>query len=221
MDDDYFFTQKFTFKCRNESDMCLGGEAEFGSVSPMANLSVSRPGSFLSLDRLRVKSDGRVLAEVSLKTSEFSKRTVSAEDGRQEPGKPQPSFGKLGCQIKVPDTLTCNADIDVVNGPILRGSAVYVYNQVLAIGTQAVINTRLEESPKDFAPEVTDLGMSIAYQGPNWSLAVKSLDVFGGIKLEYLQKIPPKLAIGSSIMYNFQQGQQKAQQKLAFGVEYK
>ena len=73
-------------------------------------------------------------------------------------------------------------------------------------------------------PELSELNMAVAYKGPNWNIAIKSFDVFGGLKIEYLQKLPPKLSIGSSILYNFnthlKQGQQKVQQKLLFGLQY-
>ncbi len=154
-----------------------------------------------------------------MKTSDYSKFTVSAEDGRQEPGKPQTSFGKLGCEIKYPKSLTCNADIDVVNGPILKGAAVYTYGSDLSFGAEAVINSHLEE-PR--SPELSDINVAFAYKSSNWNIAIKSVDLLHGLKIKYLQKLPSKLSIGSSVLYNFNSraAQTKTHQRLLFGLQY-
>jgi hypothetical protein len=88
-------------------------------------------------------------------------------------------------------------------------------------GAEAVINSHLEVP---HLPELSDLNVALAYKGPNWDIAVKSFDIFSGLKVEYLQKLPSKLSIGTSVLYNFnphlKQGQQKTHQKLLFGLQY-
>jgi hypothetical protein len=113
-------------------------------------ITAKRLGNILSLDKLRVKSDGRLLAEVSLKTSSLSKFTMSAEDGRQEPGKPIQSFGKLGIEFTLPN-ISIDADVDVVNGPLLRTSALYKYGRY-KFGGEALVNSHIEDS--DQPPEI-------------------------------------------------------------------
>ncbi len=66
-EENFFFTQKYTFKCKNDSEACIGGATEFGSIAPIANIYLSLVRPNLSLDKLQVKSDGRLLVEASLK----------------------------------------------------------------------------------------------------------------------------------------------------------
>lgn len=214
LEEDFFFSQKFQFKAKNQSDFVVTGEADFGSRGPMANLSLFRKGSILSLDKLRIKSDGRILAEASLKTSDISTFTVSAEDGRQEPGKPLQSFGKLGVEIRSP-TIMAQADVDVVNGPLLKGSFVYSLFKNLSFGAETLVNTHLEE--RNSYPELTDLNFGVAYSGPNWNLAARTTDTIGTMRFGYLQSISQRLTVGALLIYRLKANAQK----LVFGAEYR
>lgn len=82
-DDDYVYSKHLRVKVRNESKFVVATEGELSGKGTLANITFSREGLPLSLDKLRIKSDGRILAEASLYTSPISKFTVSAEDGRQ------------------------------------------------------------------------------------------------------------------------------------------
>lgn len=80
--------------------------------------------SGISLDKLEFKTDGRILGEASLDVDSKLKLWVSAEDGRQDVGKPIKSHGKLGVEYVSPGVLVAQSDVDVVNGPTVNGSAV-------------------------------------------------------------------------------------------------
>ena len=200
-------------KTKNESDLLWVTEGELSSKGAMASVSASKQGTTLSLDKFRVKSDGRVLIEASLLTSKASKFTMKAEDGRQEPGKPLQSFGKLGCELKT-SSAYATADIDVVNGPIFRSSVVYNYNSSLSLGGGAVVNTHLEE--RDQSAELTDISMAVSYKGPDWNLTTKTLNSFGLLRLSYYHNVSPKLTVGSQLDYRIKGNSQK----LSLGANY-
>jgi hypothetical protein len=208
LDDDYFYYPKLRVKTTNESDLSWIAEGELTTRGVHASMSAIRKGTSLSLDKIRVKSDGRVLAEASLKTSDITKFSVSAEDGRQEPGKPLQSFGKLGCEIKFPN-LSLTGDVDVVNGPILRSSFLYNYGRSLSIGAETMVNTHLEE--KGQGPEVIDMNVGIVYTGPSWSLSAKTAESLGSLQVSYFHSSSPKLTIGSQLDYRLKSNSQRLQ----------
>jgi Eukaryotic porin len=213
LEEDYFYSQRLKIQTKNASDLLWVTEGELSSKGATASISASRKGSTLSLDKFRVKSDGRVLIEASLITSKASKFTMKAEDGRQEPGKPLQSFGKLGCEFKMPSTYA-TADIDVVNGPIFKSSIVYNFSPSISFGGGTVVNTHLEE--KNQSPELTDFSMAASYKGPDWNLTGKTLDSFGLLRLSYLHSVSPKLTVGSQLDYRIKGNSQK----LSVGAKY-
>lgn len=213
-EEDYFYTQKLSVKTTNQSELVWLTEGELSSKGgASAAVTASRKGSSLSLDKLRIKSDGRILVEASVASSATTKLTMSAEDGRQEPGKPLQSFGKLGFEMKSSKTNVV-ADIDVVNGPIFRSSMLHKYNSNVQLGGELVINTRFEE--KDQNPEFSsDFGIS--YNGPGWNISSKTLDNLGTLRLSYLHQISPKLELGSQLDYRIKGNSQK----ISIGSKFK
>ncbi len=202
------------FKSTNSSQYCLSGEASFSPHKiPVASLSVNKIGPIFSLDKLRVKSDGRILAEASLKASSISKFTLSTEDGRQEPGKPLQSFGKIGIEVNTPK-VQADASIDVVNGPVLQGSILYGYKD-FKIGGEAMINTHAED--KDQSPELSNIDIGLSYTGPNWSAMGKTTDMMENVRLNYVQTVSPKLTVAAQVDYHLKLNSQR----LAIGSEYK
>lgn len=87
LEDNYVFVNKLEIKSKNKSNAIITSE---GEISNKGNVNSSIVASYIGnsfiLDKLRVKSDGRITMEAALKTSASTKFTVSAEDGRQEPG---------------------------------------------------------------------------------------------------------------------------------------
>jgi len=216
LENDYFYCQKLKVKTTNASLLSWFTEGELGGKGAVASTTVTCKGSSLSLDKLRVKSDGRVLMEASLLTSNHTKFTMCAEDGRQEPGKPLQSFGKLGCEFKIPGAAhggTVASDIDVVNGPIFRSSFLYNYSPAVKLGGEVVVNTRLEE--KD-APELMDVNVGASYDGPGWNLTGKTMDSLGTLRLAYTHAVSPKLTLASQLDYRIK----GSSQKLSVGSRY-
>lgn len=212
-EDDYFSGQRLKFQAKNESDITVSGEAELGQQKvPLTVLTIKRPGILLSLDKLRMKSDGRLLAEVSLKTSDYFKLTMSAEDGRQEPGRPIQSFGKVGVELTFPK-LNLDADLDVVNGPLLRTSALYNHGNY-KVGGETLINTNIEFA--DQSPEMTDFNVGFAYIGKRWTLVGRTTNLLSNMRLSYLHDISPKLLLAAQVDYHLKSNSQK----IAVGTNY-
>ena len=213
LEDDYFHTQRLSIKTINESQLCWLTEGELSSKGINASISASRKGSNLSLDKLRVKSDGRICFEASLQTSGITKFTISGEDGRQEAGKPLQGFGKLGCEVRT-SSVSGTADIDVVNGPLFRSDFLYNY-KLFSAGVEVAVNSRFEE--KDIAPEVSDINIGFAYRGPSWNLSAKTLDTFGSLRISYLHTISPALSVGTRLDYRLKGNSQK----ISIGTNYR
>jgi hypothetical protein len=206
LEDDYFFNPRLKIKTTNASQLTWVTEGELNSKGASASISAIKKGPTLSLDKLRVKSDGRVLAEASLKTNQYTKFTVSAEDGRQEPGKPLQSFGKLGYELAT-SRLFVTGDVDVVNGPIVRTSMNYNYSSSVSAGGEVLVNTHFEE--KGQSPQIADVNAGIAYKGPDWSLTARTFELFGNLRVYYLHNVSPKLTVGSQLDYRLKSNSQK------------
>jgi hypothetical protein len=201
-------------KTKNESDREVTTQGELSPKGATGSLSINRLGSPLSLDNLRIRSDGRVLVEGSLQTSSVSKLTVAAEDGRQEPGKPVQSFGKLGCELKLP-RIGSTFDVDVVNGPLFSASALFTPAQNVYFGMEGLFNSHLED--KDRSPEIIDFNMGIQYLGPNWTAAARSFDSMNTLKMAYVHVLSPTVTIGSHVDYR----KKTNSQKLSLGIDKK
>lgn len=143
------------------------------------------------------QTDGRVSADASLKVSETKTFTASIEDGRQEPGKPLQSYGKLGLDFLSSGT-SLKADIDIVNGPILSGSILSRYGP-FRIGGEAFLNTHLEE--RDQKPEVTDANIGVSYDGPDWTASLRTIDLLGSVRLGYVHNISKDIDVGGLVEY--------------------
>ena len=209
LDDDYSYGPKLEITTRNKSNVVIIGDGEVINGKVNSSIVASYIGNNFTLDKLRVKSDGRILMEAALRTSNLSKFTVSAEDGRQEPGKPLQSFGKLGCEIVLPK-VSLTADVDVINGPLIRTSSLYKYNDNISFGGEAIINSHLEEG---LYPELSNFNVGFTYRGPDWTIATKTNDLLSSIRVSYLHKMSPKLVAASRLDYSLKSNYQK----LTFG----
>lgn len=206
LDDDYFYVQRLKIATTNDSKLSWITEGELSSKGSFASISASLKSSNLSLDNFRIKSDGRILVEASLQTSEFTKFTINAEDGRQEPGKLLQSNGKLGCEFRLP-AISGKADLDIVNGPTFRSSMLYNLTDNFKIGSEIAVNTRLEE--KDQSPEISDVNIGMSYKGTDWNLSARTHDTLGTLRISYLHSINPMLHVCSRLDYRIKGNSQK------------
>lgn len=214
LEEDYFFTQRLKVGTTNQSKLSWITEGELSSKGSSALISASRKGANISLDNFRIKSDGRLLVEGSIKQSETLKLTMSAEDGRQEPGKMLQSSGKLGCEFTSP-ALSGKAEVDIVNGPTFRSSFLYNHNSSLSVGSEIAVNTRAEE--KDQFPEIALINVGLSCKGPDWNLSAKTMDTFGALRISYLHDVSPVLSVCSRLDYRLKGNSQK----VAFGTSYR
>jgi hypothetical protein len=162
LEEDYFYTQRLNIKTTNASNLSWLTKGEMSHKGVNASMTATKKGEVISLDKLRVKSDGKVTLEGSLKTNEFSKFTMGMEDGHQERGKPLYSYGTLGVELSMP-SLCGSAVVDVVNGPVLKANMMVNLNSVWKVGGEATVNSRYEE--KDQMPEVSDINVGMSYKG--------------------------------------------------------
>lgn len=224
----YFQTKRVLLNIKNKSGVVFNHQSEllpkghmFGSIT----VSYKPENASVALDRFGVKSDGRIILDAAMKLNQNLKLTVSAEDSRQEPGKPLHSFGKLGFEYKNNKTsvlpFVFANDVDVVNGPILRSSFVASIQNVLKFGVQGVINMHMDDklltnnlSNIDSAfnsstPEIVDLSLTSAYKGDGWLASLKTRDYMKFMRVCYIQNISPTLDVGAQIDYGLKVNTQK------------
>ena len=223
IEDDYSFTNKFSMSTTNPMGIEVSTEGELSEKGPLGSITATCKGPILSLDNLSIHSNGKLNAKASLKTNAVSTFFVSAGDERIEPGKSLQSFGKLGAVFATPSYYV-NADVDVVNGPLLHASASYLYKK-WRLGGETVINTHLEKNyhvdEKDksssAAKFISDLNLGVAYTEPAWSMTVKTIDLLSCLRISYLHTISPKLSVGTQLDYKLKANAQK----IILGSEFK
>ena len=142
----------------------------------------------------------------------LAKLTITAEDGRQEPGKSLQSLAKIGCEL-ITKSFHCDAGIDVVNGPLLQSSVLYQYGN-WQLGSELFINSHLED--KDQSPAVSDVNVGLAYQGPGWSLVARTTDVLDNLRVSYLHHVTKSLSFATLIDYRLKLNSQK----ISMGTKY-
>mmetsp|Transcript_7806 Transcript_7806/g.7984 ORF Transcript_7806/g.7984 Transcript_7806/m.7984 type:complete len:287 (-) Transcript_7806:215-1075(-) len=207
LEKDFLVSNVLSVKTRSESGVEWKTE---GELLPERTVSGKLSASYksdtgLSLDNLRVTSEGRVLAEASLQQTENLKLKVSAEDGRQEPGRPLQSLGKLGFEYSFPQG-SLLGDIDVVNGPTLYGSMITKYYR-MKLGIESKVNTHLEDKDESF--QLVDLNLGAIYTGYDWSGCIKTYDLFSFINISYIQHVSPSLNISGYVNYGLKSNYQK------------
>lgn len=151
------------------------------------------------------QTDGRILLEASYHVHDKVKLLVSAEDGRQEPGKPLHSFGKIGIEYEVP-AVAVTADVDVVNGPTIRTS-VLGRRKALNAGIDLQYNSHLED--KDLAPELVDFNFGLSYKGKDWSAFAKTTELMSSVRGGYLHKVNEKVTAAALFDYRLKTNYQK------------
>lgn len=145
------------------------------------------------------------MAEASYRLTAPMKFTVSVEDGRQEPGKPLHSFGRIGAQYTTP-SLAVDADVDVVNGPTIRTSALLRKYSVL-LGFDLQYNTHFED--KSMTPEVLDVNIGLGYEGRGWHFAAKTMEMLSSLRVGYFHKVNQDVTAGFMVDYRLRTNYQK------------
>lgn len=146
-----------------------------------------------------------MLAEASYKLSTPLKFTLSVEDGRQEPGKPLHSFGRIGAQYAT-NSLVVDADVDVVNGPTIRTSAMLRKYSVL-LGFDLQYNTHFED--KSMTPEVLDCNLGVGVEGKGWHFVVKTMEMLSSLRVGYFHKVNTDFTAGVMVDYRLKTNYQK------------
>lgn len=214
LNDDFFFTQKFKIKSRAADGVTWTSEGELSQKGALGRLTAAyKHPSGVSLDKLQLKTDGRVQVEASMALDDALRFTVAAEDGRQEPGKPQHSYGRLGMELQKPSA-SANVELDIVNGPALKAAAVLARGNTF-VGGELNYNTHLEE--RERKPEFIDYNVGAGYRGLDWEASVSTSDKLGAVHVHYMQKVTPEVDVGAAFKYKFNEDMQQ----LTVGCAYR
>lgn len=217
-EDDYNTANSIRVKTTNDAGLSMICEGDLTPKGAQGSWTAVLPPY---LDKLRIKTDGRIAAEGSFilkSTPDIDTRIyVSVEDGRQEPGKPLKSFGKAGSRLKS-KTFDIDASVDLVNGPTLRTAFLWRPSKTsLTVGMEAQVNTHWEEKHQlSSGSELEDLNVAAAYTTPNWSLSGRTSERLGTITAAYLHTLSPSLTLGTQLQY----GLKANVQKMLLGVRW-
>lgn len=151
--------------------------------------------------------------EASYQVTDSTKLLVSAEDGRQEPGKPLHSFGKIGAEYILP-RLALTADVDVVNGPTIRASALGK-SGLFKGGFDLQYNSHLED--RELSPELVDFNFGMSCKGSDWSAFAKTTELLSSIRGGYLHKVSENVAAAAIFDYRLKTNYQK----ITFGASWR
>lgn len=204
--DDFSYKRKLKIKLPTPNGVTWTQDMELSNKGVMGKLSAKyKHVSGISLDKLEFKTDGRVLGEASLEVDPHLKLWVSAEDGRQDSGKPIKSHGKLGFEYVKPGAFTVESDVDVVNGPTVHGAAVVNVKGLLA-GVEATYNTQLDE--KDQKPEFLDYNFGVGLEGKGWETSLRSFNKVSSLQFALFNKVKPSVTVGVTLDYQFDKNTQ-------------
>mmetsp|Transcript_16776 Transcript_16776/g.25209 ORF Transcript_16776/g.25209 Transcript_16776/m.25209 type:complete len:292 (-) Transcript_16776:82-957(-) len=198
LNDGFFFSKKISVKTKNAAGVEWSVDGDLSSRGSQGSMSIAyNDPAGLSIEQMRIRTDGRVLGEASFQVSDSFKLTACIEDGRQEPGKPLYSFGKLGLDYCV-ENFSAQTDLDVVNGPSLQGCALLSF-PYLRLGGEFLCNTHLEDKRKH--PELLDLNVGMSVLGSEWAASVRTTNLLGNIRLGYLCNISRTVDVGVMVDY--------------------
>mmetsp|Transcript_16343 Transcript_16343/g.24638 ORF Transcript_16343/g.24638 Transcript_16343/m.24638 type:complete len:286 (-) Transcript_16343:137-994(-) len=205
LEDDYFYTKKVDLKTTNASGIEWSAAGVISPTGTVGSFSArwDNPLGF-TLENFRVKTDGRVLAEASLKVAEGLKFTSSIEDGRQEPGKPLRSYGKLGLDF-LSDYVSVQGDVDIVNGPIVSSSILGEYEK-FKFGGDVFLDTHFED--REQRPELMDASIGASYDGPDWTASLRTTDLMSNVRLAYVHHVSDSLDVGGLVEYRIKSNYQ-------------
>lgn len=156
---------------------------------------------------LCIQTNGCLLAEIATPLSPTLKLTACIEDGRQEPGKPVHSFGKIGVDYERPD-MTISADVDIINGPSVQGCALLNFHNRLRIGGEFLCNTHFDEKEK---AEIIDCNIGASLNISDVTLSVRTVDLFDIFRFGYVQRRVASLDLdlGAQVNYRIRNNHQR------------
>ena len=155
----------------------------------------------LTLQNLRLGSDGRVSLDASLNLNEALTFKFLAEDGRYEPGKVNNSYGQVGVELR-DGPVQGSFLTDLVNGPLILAQGVCGLGGGLSAGASMLLNTKLDAGYDTSGASVLDAGVAAKYTAADWSSTVRSTGLFSGIHAAYEHRVNPFTQVGTSVEYS-------------------
>lgn len=124
-----------------------------------------------------------------------------------EPGKPLQSFGKVGCELTLPAAIV-TVDVDVVNGPLVRSSALcHNTSKTSHFAFEVLLNTHFEDKGQN--PELADVNLGLSVSRPSWNVSARTFEFLSAVQVSYLQQYSSTLLVGSQIDYRLKSNGQK------------
>lgn len=144
---------------------------------------------------------GRIVGEASLTdVADGLTFTVKAEDGSptNNAGRKYKEYGKIGADY-VTSNFSFTSEVDVVNGPVVKASALTAYESVL-LGGDVTYDTAMDESSG--SPSLTDYNVGVAYQSSDFAATVKTAKKASIINVSYFQDYDKDTDVAATISYN-------------------
>jgi len=180
LNSDYKFVKSLKLKSKSSNGFDFTCESKLGAAVSSSLSTKFSPAANVTVDKLQVNTDGRVVVESSLKnavkgmTFKFAAEDGSSKGASGKEYTPQGSLSVDYCADKV----TVNSKLDVVNGPTLSVSALTGHGGFVFGGTMTY-NTQFDADGKSGA--VTNYGGAVGYKTSDFTgslLASKKCSVF-------------------------------------------
>jgi len=167
LNNDYCFDKKLKVKTKTANGVSLTVENVMSSSGVSGKLtSKFQPFDGIAVDKLGVKTNGRVFAEATLENAFAGAQfTVSAEDGA---GK-SPA-GSLSMSYNM-DSINLDASLDFVRGPTLYAAGTFGYDGFV-LGGEVKYNTEFDDS--DSNSKLEDYNGSLSYVGGDFTASLST-----------------------------------------------
>lgn len=165
--DRYCFDRKAVLKTKTANGVTFKSEATLGdSVSAKLDTKFKRDN--LSLDKLAIGSDGKLVGELSLSgLADGLDVTFKAQDGPTTSD--IKTFGKLGAEYSN-DQVFVVADVDLIKGPTVTASAAFKYDSFVVGGCGTFNTGAMDKSGSGLG----DYGVGLGYVGDGFRVAART-----------------------------------------------
>lgn len=205
LNDDFKFDRKLKIKSKTSngvsftSDTTMSGEGSSRAVLSKVSAKFNHKSGF-NVDKLEVSTHGRVVGEASMGgVADGLTLTLKAHDGTQSnsAGKKYSPYGRLGAEY-VSDRVSATAELDVVNGPTLCGSALFAHENFVA-GGEVTMNTHYDD--EGVSPSLDNYGFTLGYRAQDFNATVRFGDFLDTWQASFNHQCDKDTKFGAMLSY--------------------
>lgn len=205
LNEDFIYGNRITVKTTNHDNVRFVIDGNFNALKdPFMTMSISKIGEILSIDNACLRNDGNVQGKISVHATPNFKFVLSAEDNRNETGKPLRSGIKFGFDANY-SSLAMQTELDIVSGSLFYFSVMKILGNHWTIGCESILSAY----DSSFQQTIKDFNVQLLYRGDDYSVHLRTTSNLQNLKANYLQNISKNIMLASSIDYSLSNNFQK------------